>query len=44
MLRQRLEAGDLKVEMKEIALTDRSTMIEYTVTNGELRKGQLYRF
>lgn len=33
MLRQRLEAGDLKVEMKEIALTDRSTMIEYTVTN-----------
>lgn len=33
MLRQSLEAGELKVDMREIALTDRSTLIEYVITN-----------
>lgn len=33
MLRQRLTAGTLSVELKEIAISDRSTMIEYRITN-----------
>lgn len=33
MLRQYLQAGSLSVEMKQIAVTDRSTMIQYTITN-----------
>lgn len=33
MLTQQLKAGDIRVELKEIAVTDRSTMIEYRITN-----------
>ncbi len=33
MLRQRLEAGDLSLQLCEIAVSNRSTMIEYTLTN-----------
>lgn len=33
MLRQRLNAGDVEVQLREIAVSDRSTMIEYTLTN-----------
>lgn len=33
MLRQELETADLKVMLKEIAVTDRSTMMEYTIAN-----------
>lgn len=33
MLRQQLKAGDLDVQLREIAVSDRSTMIEYTITN-----------
>lgn len=33
MLKQHLQAGDLSVEMKQIAISDRSTMTEYTITN-----------
>lgn len=33
MLRQQLKSGDIHVQLKEIAISDRSTMIEYTITN-----------
>lgn len=33
MLRQELEAGNLSVCLKEIAVSDRSTLIEYKITN-----------
>ncbi len=33
MLRQQLRAGDIFVQLREIAVSDRSTMIEYTLTN-----------
>lgn len=33
MLKQQLKAEDIRIELKEIAVTDRSTMIEYTLTN-----------
>lgn len=33
MLKQRLTAGTLSVELKEIAISDRSTMIEYKIIN-----------
>lgn len=33
MLRQQLEAGDLSVRLREIAVSDRSTMIEYEISN-----------
>lgn len=33
MLRQQLKAGDVAVQLREIAVSDRSTMIEYTITN-----------
>lgn len=33
MLKQQLKAGDLSVSLREIAVSDRSTMIEYEITN-----------
>lgn len=33
MLRQQLKAGDIHAQLREIAVSDRSTMIEYKVTN-----------
>ena len=33
MLRQQLKAGDVEVKLREIAVSDRSTMIEYTLVN-----------
>lgn len=33
MLRQQLKAGDVQIQLREIAVSDRSTMIEYTITN-----------
>ena len=33
MLYQQLKAGDIFVQLREIAVSDRSTMIEYTLTN-----------
>lgn len=33
MLKQHLQAGSLNVEMRQIAISDRSTMTRYTVTN-----------
>lgn len=33
MLRQQLKAGDIHVQLREIAVSDRSTMIEYKITN-----------
>lgn len=33
MLYQQLKAGDLEVQLREIAVSDRSTMIEYLITN-----------
>lgn len=33
MLKQQLKAEDIRIELKEIAVTERSTMIEYTLTN-----------
>ena len=33
MLRQQLKAGDIQAQLREIAVSDRSTMIEYKITN-----------
>lgn len=33
MLRQQLKSGDIYIQLREIAVSDRSTMIEYTITN-----------
>lgn len=33
MLRQQLKVGDIQAQLREIAVSDRSTMIEYKITN-----------
>lgn len=42
MLKQELEADDLSIQMKEIAISDRSTMTEYTIVNNGKNVKEIY--
>lgn len=44
MLRQQMEAGYLSIQLREIAISDRSTMIEYRITNTGTQERNLAMF